>query len=364
MQKSLVLLILLGLVGVVQAPSLTVTPSDIQMDQVESGSVESFNIYVDANDVSEPVEVSPNVEGPFGNTLFGNEQVDSEQVSDESMQEWISFEEDSVVANPGDSESFTLEDGSEVTASNQIPAEIQVPEDAEPGYHAARIGFSASGVGEGSGFATTNWVLPYIEVIVEVEGNAERSVTLQDARALRIGESQAQIIANLQNTGTVTTEVDGGTVNILNEDDQKVGEIQLGSTRVPPGEFQEVSAEWESDDLEPGTYSLDGTGDFVTGQFYIGDQVSIQQAIQESVEIEDPDGESTEDSGDMPTWLIVMVLMLLGVIMYSFDIDPLWIVLIVGLLAISTFVLVTDLPLYLIGITLIVGFSMVYYGVV
>jgi hypothetical protein len=364
-RKILLILTILAFVSAVQAPSLGITPSEVQIEEISPGETESFEIYINPRNVDGAVQVTPSVGGPFSSTLYDNDEVNPEEVSDQGMEDWVNFEERSVVVSQGDSETYTLEDGTTVEATSRISTDISVPEDAEPGYHAAKIGFDVSDPG-GGGFSTTNWVLPYINVLLKVPGNAERSVELEsdNTRALRIGESRAQIIAMLHNTGTVTTEVDGGTVNILDENDQKVGELQLGSTKVAPGEFQEVSMEWENENLEPGTYTLDGTGDFMTGRFYIGSQVSIQQAINDRVEIEDPSGESTESESDVPIWLVMMILILLGIIMYSFDIDPLWIALIVGVLAITAFVLMTDLPLYLIGITLILGVVMIYYGVI
>jgi hypothetical protein len=296
--------------------------------------------------------------------MFNNSDVDENIVSQQDIEPWISFAEDSVVADPSEAQGYETRDGGSVNAAAVIPMEVEVPDDAEPGFHAARIGFGAEGAGDNSGFATSNWVLPFLEVTMQVPGNVEREVTMEDAQFLRIGENEAQIITMLQNTGTVTTEFEGATVDILNADGEKVGEVNLNSARLEPGEFQEVDATWESDDLEPGTYELSGTGDYITGRFFIGGQGSIEQAIQERVEVEDPSGESTGEGSDMPTWLVAMIIMLLAVIMYSFEIDPLWIVLVVGLISISAFVIMTGLPLYIIAITLILGVLMIYYGLV
>jgi hypothetical protein len=364
MQKIILAMTLLLFTGMVQAPSLNIAPSNMDLGEVERGETYEYNIYVNPRNTGGAVQVTPKLQGPFFSTLFNNSEVDEDSVSQEDISTWIEFQEDSVIADPDDKESYEARDGGSVTAASVISVEIRVPDDAEPGYHAAKIGFGASGVEENTGFSTSNWVLPYVEVEMDVPGNAERQIEMDDPNFLRIGENEAQIIVPLRNTGTVTTEFEGGTVDILNTNGEKVGEVDLSSATLEPDELQPVDATWESDSLEPGTYELSGTGDYITGRFFIGGQGSIEQAIRDRVEVQDPNGESTESGSDMPTWLVMMILILLGIIMYSFDIDPLWIVLIVGVLAISAFVLMTDLPLYLIGITLILGFLMIYYGVV
>ena len=364
MRKTLLIASIIVFSGVVQAPSLNVAPSSMDLGELERGETYEYNIYLTPRDTGGPVQVSPQIQGPFFSTMFNNSDVNENIVSQQDIRPWINFQQDSIVADPSETRSFDTIDGGSVNAAAALPVEITVPEDAEPGYHAARIGFSASGVDGNDGFATSNWVLPFIEVTMQVPGNAERELTMEDAQFLRIGEDQAQIITMLQNTGTVTTDFEGAAVDILNEDGEKVGEVNLNSATLEPGEFQEVDATWESGNLEPGTYELSGTGDYITGRFFIGAQGSIEQAIQERVEVEDPSGESTNDGSDMPTWLVAMIIMLLAVIMYSFEIDPLWIVLIVGLVSISAFVIMTGLPLYVIAITLILGVLMIYYGLI
>lgn len=363
MGKSLLIASIIVFSGIVQAPSLGVTPSNMELGEVEPGETYEYNLYINPRNTGGPVEVTPRVQGAFFSTLFNNSEVDENIVSQQDISPWINFQQESIVADPSETQSYETEDGA-VNAAAVLPVEITVPEDAEPGYHAARIGFSASGTDGNDGFATSNWVLPFIQVSMQVPGNAEREVTMEDAQFLRIGENEAQIITMLQNTGTVTTEFEGATVDILNEDGEKVGEVDLNSATLEPGEFQEVDAVWESESLEPGTYELSGTGDYITGRFFIGAQGSIEQAIQDRVEVEDPGGESTNDGSDMPTWLVAMIIMLLAVIMYSFEIDPLWIVLIIGLVSISAFVIMTGLPLYVIAITLILGVLMIYYGLI
>jgi hypothetical protein len=364
MQKIILAMTLVLFIGVVQAPSLNIAPSNMDLGEVQRGETYEYNIYINPRNTGGPVKVTPQLQGPFFSTLFNSSEVNEDRVSQEDIAPWIEFQEDSIVADPDNRQSYRTREGNSVTAAAVIPVEIRVPNDAEPGYHAAKIGFGASGVDGGSGFSTSTWVLPYIEVEMDVPGNAEREIEMDDPNFLRIGEDEAQIIVPLRNTGTVTTEFEGGTVDILNTDGEKVGEVDLSSTVLEPDELQPVEATWESDRLEPGTYELSGTGDYITGRFFIGGQGSIEQAIRDRVEIEDPSGESTESESDVPIWLVMMILILLGIIMYSFDIDPLWIALIVGVLAITAFVLMTDLPLYLIGITLILGFVMIYYGVI
>lgn len=53
-------------------------------------------------------------------------------------------------------------------------------------------------------------------------------------------------------------------------------------------------------------------------------------------------GEAT-NSQSMLSWIIVLLLVFLGVILYSFDIDPKWVVLLIGILALLFFLTRFDL---------------------
>lgn len=372
-RKTLVIFLVLIMLPLIQAPSLDIRSEASDLGTIEPGSTKQVDLYVRGGSVNQPFEVKPSFQGPFHDTVFGNSNgnvVQPEEVSEQSIENWVSFEQESYAINPSQTKTFTLSDGSRFIGNRKITMELQVPNDAEPGYHAGKITLDAVTSDSGSGFGSSVWTLPTTSFYFRVPGNAERSLSLEDTRAIRIGENKVQIIAMIENEGTVTTELEGGTVNILDSNKRKVGEVKLDSATLKPSgsdKFQEVSMVWSSDDLdEGGVYELDGTGDYITGRFYVGDQISFTDAIRERVQVEDPNqtGQDGQDGGGLPTWLVVMALVLLGVIMYSFDIDPLWIVLIVGLLAISAFVLMTGLPVYIIGITLILGVGMVYYGMI
>lgn len=370
-RKTLVIFLVLIMLPLIQAPSLEIRSEASNLGTIEPGSTEKVELYVRAGSINQPFRVKPSFQGPFQGTIFGGKNdVDPSRVSQQSIKEWISFDQDDYVVDPGQKQKFTLADGSTFRGNRKIVMDINVPNNAEPGYHAGKITLSTAGAEGGSGFGASIWTLPSTEFYFRVPGKAQRKLSLEDAQAIRIGENKVQIIAMIENEGTVTTELEGGTVNILDSNKRKVGEVKLDSATLKPSgsdKFQEVSMVWSSDDLdEGGVYELDGTGDYITGKFYLGDQISFTDAIQDRVQVEDPNqtGQDGQDGGGLPTWLVVMALVLLGVVMYSFDIDPLWIVLIVGLLAISAFVLMTDLPVYIIGITLILGVGMVYYGMI
>lgn len=358
---KLIVLVLfgLGLVNAVFAVSQVIaTPGFTNVGELEPGESQEIIIYinVDSEDVV-PLEAdfSTDTGGAFSDRYL----LDESEYSEQPIEDWVELQDIYYVdpSNPVD-EDF-------VTADEELSITIDVPEDAEPGYRTGRIFFTpeeSDRSDDGFGASTLTSSIP--EFMFRVSGDAERSVEFSDVNAVRTGEEEVQLIQQFENTGTVTTRVRGGEVTIVDDEGRRVGEVELPSVTLAPGEFGEVDAVWNGAE-EGGEYEMDGVADYITGQAYVGGGNSrfvVEGSIRDSIDVEDVDEdlEEVEDQDSTPMWLVIMMLTLLGVLMYSMNIDPFWIVISLALITITATILLTSLPNWILALVL-VGSAAAFY---
>lgn len=366
MERKLLLVATLALLMVsgASAINLGVNPDTRDLGEVERGETYDldFNLILSgtssdvAADVSY-VEASNNILQPRDSDR--NYDFSSDEASHESMDSWVSFEQDRLVLDPED-----YEEKNGLTIHGTVNGELTVPNDAEPGYHMFLVDLQPE-LADGGGITLQAVSQP--TVVFRVPGRAERDIEVRSVTGLRSGDSSAQLNVEVVNTGTVTTRLRSSDLEVVDEDTgAKIADTPINSEKIAPGERRTVTANIDtSGDLEAGQYRVRGNMDYITGKAVFDDTIAIEDFI-EIQPSENQTGQQTGGEGGdreaLPTWLVIMVLVALGVVLYSFDIDPFWIAVLVGFTAITAFVLMTGLPTWLILIALIVTVITVYYG--
>jgi hypothetical protein len=334
----------------VSAQSIGVSPSEANFGTVERGETVSTNVYLSVSGqetrfVTRP-EYSP-VSTPFIKDL----ELDTapnythEEVSMEDWSAWLDFPRSEVVIDP----STTLSaDGR--AFQGRIPIRISVPQNAEPGWHIARLNINprlAEGA-EGTGVGVKAVVTPI--VAVRVPGEVEREFELVSSRGIRTGTDEALVRINVRNTGTVTSNLRNTRFSVVSQSDGSTAQTNPTSgVTLSPGEQQALEAYWSAQDLPAGNYRAQAAVGYMTGSFFVDEQVQITDFIQENVNVESPEGNRTgslgEPGGDA-TWIILLVLVLLAVVLYSFDMDPTWIIAISSIMGLTFLALTGGLPIW------------------
>ena len=339
------------------AASVGTTPSSLNIGEVEPGETIEQTFYITTS-YQEEFILEPSFSNGATNRRFRDE-TKSDETSEKDISDWVELTEE-VEVNPNTSEEVEVEDGS-VNSEASFDMVINVPNDAEPGYHHGRIRLNPDLESSPSGAGTVNWgeTIPRFEFYVQ--GHAERDIDILDVEGIRIGEDRVQIIKQLQNSGTVTTRLDSSEVDVVRNGDN-VGTITVSSAKFAPGEVAEVESIWRTSDLEGGNYQVEGLVDYRTGETHLSDDFSITDIIRDPVDIDEPEAE-TEDDADIPYTLLLIVLLFLGVILYLLEVDLVWTIVFVGVTGISLFILFSSAPSYLILIlAAIIGVTL-YYGI-
>lgn len=345
---------------ITSAASVGTAPGTLDLGELERGESYEAYFYVTTRGVESNFVLEPD-ESRAPRSFFERDSSEDfifnpEEASQQDKSDWISFDSSEYVVNPNDRNVVQLEDGSSVVYNERIRFQIDVPEDAEPGHHIGAMDLNPdmdrSGVTDSS---VLNLGLTQPIFHFEIPGQAVRNMEVVDVRAVRTGDNQARFDFIVQNNGTVTNWVRRSSTILYDDVGEESGEITAGGDYIAPGETKVVSTTWNSDRVEGGDYRVSGEVDYITGQSFLDETVSISDVIQVESDEEDVDG-------GVPTWLVIMVLVVIGVVMYSFKIDPIYIFALLGVVAITWFIMITGLPTYLIALVILMAGGILYYG--
>ena len=357
----LVTLILALIIPLCQAPSVGVSPGYKYFGEVEREASRTAELYITTT-AQTPFEVKPEFEPPLHSDVFEERGMTVPgKVSEEKIKPWIRFEQDSFVVDPRNESVSRLGDGTPVKHSGKVTFTIDVPHNAEPGYHAGKIKLNPVFGEAGEGFGARVVGEAVFRFSFKVPGPAMRRLEITDIQAIRTGPEEVRIDTFVKNTGTVTTTLKTGKAKIIDGSGEKIGAMYLGGEVIKPKETRVLTDYWRSDKIQGGQYQFDGKLSYITGAMSLGDVFSIPQQI----EIVPPDrtapGEEPQRE-KFPIWLVLMILSVLGVLMYSFEIDPVMIFFSIGVLGISSYIFLTGLSnLYIIVLVGIAGGILYYY---
>lgn len=338
--------------------SIGAAPGTIEFGEVEKGETITQEIYLTTT-FEDEFQVNPSFSSAGNQEMF--EGQNKFETSEEDITSWVELESAEVSSNR--SKEFQLSDGSKVNSNGEFTMRVEIPRDAEPGYHHGmiRLNPSITSNEEGSPGALT-WGETVVHFRFKVEGDAERLLTVQDVRGFRLQEDSAAVEVLLRNSGTVTTSTEGFSFDVYDQRRNQITSLYANGETLAPGESAWVAAQWnEEDRIEQGVYQIDGEVDYITGSATASGRFSLPDYNVVEVRPEDSPG-SSEEEDSLPMWLVLIVLLLLGVLMWGFDIQPFWILLVVGVLGISAVIFLTGVSNLLILILLIVVGIVAYGG--
>jgi len=348
------------LTGLGSAASIGVTPGYIDYGEVEPGDSIDIEFYITTSEINQEFEVEPEYRNSLKYALGDDAIINMRNVSEQDIGSWIDSDQETFSIDPSTSETYQLPDGTSVNAEGVISLTVSVPPNTEPGYRMGTVQINPSFPSEQTGASARLVAQTVPGFAFRVPGSVDRSIELADARAVRIADNRVQIINQIRNTGTVTTMLTGGQVDILNDQNQRVGRINVNSATLQPGEFAEIDALWVRDDLEGGEYSLEGQGDYRTGEMYISGDFVITDTIREKQSIDEPSAQTSESEDEVPITLILIITLLVGTVLYLLDIQMTWIIMLTGGMAVFLYILLSSMSTYLLLIPLISIIVMLY----
>jgi hypothetical protein len=362
--KKLILFLAAGLLLMAPAAGYIGTAPGVQyLGELERGQTYEPYFYVES-DRSSSFLVQPTFDRPHSTLVeqgLGRSSMpfDAGRYSAEDMSSWLSFSQDTYQVNPDEERSIQLEGGGSAVVDQRIGFSVSVPEDAEPGYHARTVELNPQLTASGSGTASVSTVaLTEFMFYFRVPGEAERDLKILGVNGIRSGDDQVRVDFLVRNNGTVTTDIESMTSTIYDQVGNRTGEVTVGAGRLAPGETRIAQTYWSSQDVEAGTYRVEGDLGYLTGNAYIDSTINVSDVIQ----VEQAPGEEPEEGGGMSSWLILMGLVLSTALMYYMEIDPVIIVLTVVAISASAFIMFSAIPNIAIGGVIVATVGVMIYG--
>jgi hypothetical protein len=237
-----------------QAVSVGVSPPFLDMGELEPGQskIARFYVITPSEDLFIVDLAASKIEDMY--TVFDEDRYKDllPFYSEQDPSPWIKFIDNPVELFPPEEE-IKAKFGT-IERMREIKFIIKIPEDAEPGYHIGKIHMNPKIIQEDNSISLIS-IVP-LKYIVKVKGEAVRKGEIINIDTNGVVNSNLWLRIFYQNTGTVTTTLDGGHVTILD----KYGRAMIGSRTnlgfVKPGEIEELDAFIKYDLLDKGTYEV------------------------------------------------------------------------------------------------------------
>lgn len=362
MKKVLLAIAVMLLVSTATARSVTMSPSSDQLGTIDRGTSETVTVYISSQGFDSEFYLDPRLNNlRTSSVMREGSPVDRSQYSSQDITSWVEFTKERYLIDPEGR--FNV--GGE-TYDGKIEFRIQVPSQAaEPGYHGGSIRPEITTGPSGSGYSASSFGLAVYSFYFKVPGTAYRNLQY-DTRVIRTGTDQITVVNRFLNQGTVTTSIDDADFQLKNMNGNYSQSETINGVTVPEGETETVVRRYSSPNISAGNYRVTGTADYITGQasasgtFSLSDIVEVEPGQFQQDESSGPTGNF--DNQSLPIWLVVMTLIMVGVLMYSFGIDPIWIIAGVGLLGISMYIIFSPVPNLLLLVLLTATGGLIYYG--
>lgn len=278
-----------------------VSPSVVDLGDVDPGSVQTvkFNVVTPSTD---PLLINLQAESG-GLDFFGSSKYGSllDEYSEEDVVPWVNF-----IQNPFELSTSDVSPSSPPGARGwrEISFLIQIPRDAEPGYHTVKIDPIPSTPSESIGGAGARIVaVTSVTVIFRVRGDASRSGLILDVVRGNFVGTGLEMNTYFQNTGTVT--VSARTAQRVLQNGTEVARASSGMDYVAPGSTKDFITLLPAASVPPGDYDVSTEVSFETGSSSKNSTMSVYQVA--------PAIAARQQAEEFP-WTIVAVLILVVVI--------------------------------------------------
>ncbi|WEL23053.1 hypothetical protein [Candidatus Nanohalovita haloferacivicina] len=367
MKKLGLATLVLFLVSTASAASVGTNPGFQDFGEIRKGETRVANVYVTTTGYDSPFAVRPVAGESLSSTYLDSQDspFSPAEYSGEDITEWIRFDQNAFRVTPANTTEYIIGDGVTVNYAGRIKFYIEVPRDAEPGYHAGMINVNPQLTNSGTGFGASTRGQSMYTFVFRVPGNVEKSIDVVDARGIRTGEDRARIDIRVANRGTVTTSIRGSNIDVYNRQTMsKVDDLPIGYHKLAPGQSKIISRNLRSNSIEEGSYQVNGSIEYIGGSSFVSQQTfSLADTIQDNPPEASSFGPSdTEGDSGSPMWLLGLFVVMVSVIMYAMEFELFSIILVGGGLGIVGFIVFTGIPNWTLLILLTSTLGILMYG--
>jgi hypothetical protein len=299
----------------VLAINVGVAPPVINMGPLEPGTQVSGSFYVVTDGVTEFIVDLSSIKTPddfyeptrprIGYTF------DATRASEQDASKWITFLENAITIP---TEKYFVGDVN-AWVNRKIDFIMNVPADAEPGYHAIQIIPSprVSSTGGAGGVGVGIVTIVKTTLIFTIPGEVKREAEILGFDYKRTGENFEEIFVLVKNTGTVTISVKLDGI-IIDEGDKQTFIGGSGSV-IKPNQIARINARYEVAGKNLGSYKATATISWKTGETRKDGIIEILEYYKTAPIT----GDIIAPPGAMPGfpfWVAPMLIILFAIVIY------------------------------------------------
>ena len=238
------------------------------------------------------------------------------QASEEDISKWISFPQNPVLIDPSYKTYIRLANGETIAANKKIAFYLNIPRNAEPGYHMGSISIDPQMSSElGTGVSTIG--ISRIVFTFKVPGRVERDFSIISIEARRSSANDVEFDILVKNKGTVTTSFRISEVKVFDSEGNIVTVISSGWSKLRPGETGIIPVYWHPKTNVAGKpFTVKAKISWNYGESSYTQDVRIP----EKIEIRKA---SQSKCSAYPMWFVVATVIAVMVGVYYFDSMPL-----------------------------------------
>ncbi len=283
-----------------------VSPSVIDLGRISRGSsrMVAFNVLTPSNST-----ILVNLESSEGMPEFfslTNRKNYLLNYSEENPSSWVQPFSNPIELKPGAEEIIKG-----IRAWREVNFLLNIPENAEPGYHLIKITprpyLPTTSLGQiGVQIATVTPVM----LIFNVEGNAIREGKILDI-TVRTSGTNAEIQVHFLNTGTVTISARASKIEVYDKNHTLIATLSSGTKKVKPGEKVILSSFLPLSKIKDNELFVHARVDYLTDCTEKNSTVFIQPKIAAAVV-------KPAKPFVIPLWLIVLIFfVLISILVYK-----------------------------------------------
>ncbi len=306
----LVVLALAFLLPSAYAQSVGISPARIDLGEVKKGSSVIGKFYIVTPNDADMLVSLRTLEGIPD--VFNSAEYEGliQNYSEEKCANWVEFPFNPVELKR---EQELKTAGGVIKGWREIKFILNVPQDAEPGYHVVRVNalplVSAAPAGAVSINVRTSVIIP---IIFKVPGMAVRSGSILDISSGDYSDGKLGINVYFKNDGTVTMSAQAESVEIYDRYDRLSGRLSSNLYYLKPGEMRAMMAWLDTEGLAVGDYTALGTVNYLSGN-------SSKQSVINIYEI--PAAvKAAEEKYYFPWWvLLIPIIFAVAYIVYRWN---------------------------------------------
>jgi hypothetical protein len=280
-----------------------VSPGILDLGELERGTTNLVKFYV-ITVSEEPLLVY--LEPEEGRLEFFNNHYNNLifNYSEENVAKWVKFLSNPVELKP---QNETLKTSYEaIKGWREVNFLLEVPKDAEPGYHLIKIKpvpSAPSGIAGRVGARVVT--ITSINIFFKVPGDAKREGIILDTVPESYTPNELGIDTYFQNTGT-TTITAKAIQKIYDKDSNFITEISSAEEFVKPKEVKTLKGFLPVTGISFGDYNVFTTVSYTTDSAYKNSTISITPEIL----VAKPKAE------EFPLWIFIVIIIIFAIIIY------------------------------------------------